>query len=121
MSRRHPCRPADASSHPICLPRPYRRHRLRHADGHDGVAYPPCSTIAVALDPDWLRYLNGFRAAAQLPSLREDSAWSAEGGLHSRYMVLSGDVGHSEDPDSPFYTNVGSAAGDTGNIAIGHI
>ncbi len=80
----------------------------------------PSPTI-VALDPDWLRYLNDFRAAAGLPSLREDSAWSAESGLHSRYMVLSGDVGHSEDPNSPFYTHIGSAAGDAGNIAIGNL
>ncbi len=84
-------------------------------------AEPLPSPTIVALDPDWLRYLNGFRAAAGLPSLSEDSAWSAESGLHSRYMVLSGDVGHSEDPDSPFYTSVGNAAGDAGNIAIGNL
>ena len=84
-------------------------------------AEPLPSPTIVALDPDWLRYLNDFRAAAGLPSLREDSAWSAESGLHSRYMVLSGDVGHSEDPNSPFYTHIGSAAGDTGNIAIGNL
>ena len=82
---------------------------------------PQPSPTIVALDPDWLRYLNGFRAAAGLPSLREDSAWSAEGGLHSRYMVLSGDVGHSEDPGNPFYSNAGNTAGDSGNIAIGNI
>jgi uncharacterized protein YkwD len=84
-------------------------------------AEPQPSPTIVALDPDWLRYLNGFRAAAGLPALREDSAWSAESGLHSRYMVLSGDVGHSEDPSNPFYTNAGAVAGDMGNIAIGHL
>lgn len=84
-------------------------------------AEPQPSPTIVALDPDWLRYLNAFRAAAQLPALREDSAWSAEAGLHSRYMVMTGDVGHSEDPDNPFYTNSGNAAGDTGNIAIGNL
>ncbi len=84
-------------------------------------AEPLPSPTIVALDPDWLRYLNDFRAAAGLPSLREDSAWSAESGLHSRYMVLSGDVGHSQDPNSPFYTNAGNAAGDAGNIAIGNL
>lgn len=81
---------------------------------------PQPSPTIVALDPEWLRYLNDFRAAARLPVLREDSAWSAESGLHSRYMVLSGDVGHSENPDNPFYTNAGNTAGDTGNIAIGN-
>jgi uncharacterized protein YkwD len=81
---------------------------------------PQPSPTIVALDPEWLRYLNNFRAAARLPALREDSAWSAESGLHSRYMVLSGDVGHSENPNNPFYTNAGNTAGDTGNIAIGN-
>ncbi len=84
-------------------------------------AEPLPSPTIVALDPDWLRYLNGFRAAAGLPLLREDSAWSAESGLHSRYMVLSGDVSHHEDPNSPYYTSVGDDAGDTGNIAIGNL
>lgn len=84
-------------------------------------AAPLPSPTIVAFDPDWLRYLNGFRVAAGLPALREDSAWSAESGLHSRYMILSGDVGHSEDPNNPFYTNAGNAAGDTGNIAIGNL
>jgi uncharacterized protein YkwD len=82
---------------------------------------PQPSPTIVALDPDWLRYLNNFRAAAGLPLLREDTAWSAESGLHSRYMVLSGDVGHSEDPNNPLFTRAGNAAGDAGNIAIGNL
>ncbi|MBK7219136.1 MAG: CAP domain-containing protein [Candidatus Promineofilum sp.] len=117
--------PTHASS-----PQPHRPRHARHAHARaptptapaaDAHAEPQPSPTIVALDPDWLRYLNGFRAAAGLPALREDSAWSAESGLHSRYMVLSGDVGHSEDPSNPFYTNAGAVAGDMGNIAIGNL
>ncbi len=82
---------------------------------------PQPSPTIVALDADWLRYLNIFRDAARLPPLREDSAWSAESGLHSRYMVMTGHVGHSEEAGSPYFTQVGNAAGDTGNIAIGNL
>ena len=82
---------------------------------------PQPSPTIVAFDADWLRYLNAFRTGAQLPPLREDSAWSAEAGLHSRYMVMTGDVSHREDPNNPFYTNSGNVAGDAGNIAIGNL
>ena len=82
---------------------------------------PQPSPTIIALYADWLRYLNAFRAAAQLPPLHEDTAWSAEAGLHSRYMVMTGDVGHSQNPNSPYYTTIGAAAGDTGNIAIGNL
>jgi hypothetical protein len=69
---------------------------------------------------DWLQYVNHFRAMALLPPLAEESAWSGESGLHSRYMVLSGDAGHGEDLGSPHYTPSGALAGENGNIAIGH-
>jgi uncharacterized protein YkwD len=80
----------------------------------------PSPTIE-ALGPDWLRFVNLFREAAQLPPLREDPAWSAESGLHSRYMVMTGSIGHSEDSNSPYFTSGGAAAADYGNIAIGNL
>ncbi len=80
----------------------------------------PSPTIA-ALGPDWLRFVNLFREAAQLPPLLEDPAWSAEGGLHSRYMVITGDISHSEDAGNPHFTSSGNRAADHGNIAIGNL
>ncbi len=82
---------------------------------------PLPSPTVEALGPDWLRFANLFRTAAKLPPLVENTAWSAESGLHSRYMTLTGLVSHKEDASNPYYTQSGNTAADHGNIALGNL
>jgi hypothetical protein len=69
-------------------------------------------------DPDWLQYVNEFRVLADLPLLTEESAWSAGGVLHSRYMVENDLITHYEDSTNPWYTQEGYDAGRNGNVAV---
>ena len=80
----------------------------------------PSPTIA-ALGTDWLQYVNIFRASAGLPPLLENTLWSQDANLHSRYMVYSGDLGHDEQPGSAYTTSAGQIAGQSGNIAAGYL
>ncbi|MDX1662988.1 MAG: CAP domain-containing protein [Candidatus Promineifilaceae bacterium] len=68
--------------------------------------------------PEWLTYLNRFRAAADLHPLTENSTWSYGSWLHSRYMVKEDAITHGEDPSSEWYTEEGDIAGRKGNIAV---
>ncbi len=81
---------------------------------------PPTPTIE-AVGTDWLRYLNLFRQQANLPPLLENTLWSLDSAQHSRYMTYTGNLGHSEDGASQYYTRGGQAAGENGNIAAGFI
>ena len=83
-------------------------------------ANPPTPTIE-AVGTDWLRYLNLFRQQADLPSLLEDTLWSLDSMQHSRYMTYTGNLSHSEDAASQYYTRSGQAAAENGNIAAGFI
>jgi hypothetical protein len=69
-----------------------------------------------ALPPafDWLDRVNAVRAAADLPPIVEDVAWSAGSHLHSRYMVKNDYLGHDEDEENPWYTPEGRAAAQNG-------
>lgn len=78
------------------------------------VTAPPTPELT---GPEWLQYLNLFRAEAGLPRVTENPQWSVDSGLHSRYMSLTGQLDHGEDPASPYYSNEGHAAGQNGNIA----
>jgi hypothetical protein len=68
--------------------------------------------------PEWLSYLNEFRAGAGLELLTEVTSWSDGCWLHSRYMVKEDDPGHDEDPGSPWYTAAGATAAGNGNVAV---
>jgi len=81
---------------------------------------PPTPTIE-AVGTDWLRYLNLFRQQANLPPLLENTLWSLDSAQHSRYMSYTGNLGHSEDGASQYYTRGGQTAGENGNIAAGFI
>jgi uncharacterized protein YkwD len=81
---------------------------------------PPTPTIE-AVGTDWLRYLNLFRQQANLPPLLENTLWSLDSAQHSRYMTYTGNLGHSEDGASQYYTRGGQTAGENGNIAAGFI
>jgi hypothetical protein len=72
-------------------------------------------------DPDWLIYLNQFRAGAGLHPLGENGDWSEGGWLHGRYMVKNDAITHSEDPANPWYSLAGHLAGQNGNVYVSSI
>lgn len=78
---------------------------------------PTPTSPAVATGPDWLIYLNRFRAQAALPPLAENSDWSEGSRLHSIYMVNTDQLWHDEHISSPWYTKAGQEAAKNGNIA----
>lgn len=80
----------------------------------------PSPTIAAA-GTDWLQFVNLFRREANLPPLREETTWSLDSANHSRYMVMTGDLRHNQDPASPYFTRSGQTAAENGNIAAGYI
>lgn len=73
--------------------------------------------VPVAEVPTWLTYVNGFRAAANLPALREEAIFSQGSANHSRFMVLN-DLccAHSQNPQNPLFTLEGNSSGVNGNI-----
>ncbi len=82
---------------------------------------PAASPTIEAAGTDWLQFVNLFRREANLPLLREETSWSLDAALHSRYMVMTGDLRHNQDPASPFSTRGGQTAAENGNIAAGYI
>jgi uncharacterized protein YkwD len=73
-------------------------------------AWPPAG------EPDWLRRLNEYRVAAGLLPVTEDPAASARAAAHSRYIVMTQQLTHEEDRNSPFFSEGGDRAGRHGNI-----
>ena len=67
--------------------------------------------------PDWLAYLNRFRAIAKLPPLSDREAFTLGSRLHSRYMVGNNEpFAHSEEEDKPYYDVAGDQAARNGNL-----
>lgn len=81
---------------------------------------PPTPTLE-AVGTDWLQYVNRFRTEANLPPLLENTIWSLDSNQHSRYMTYTGNLGHTEDSASPYYTAGGKTAGENGNVAAGWV
>ncbi|MGE3841481.1 MAG: CAP domain-containing protein [Vicinamibacterales bacterium] len=67
-------------------------------------------------NPDWLTYLNAYRASAGLPALVHEPAWSAADVLHARYTVKEDVLAHSENSTSPWYTAEGHTAAQNSNV-----
>ncbi|HEV2032732.1 MAG TPA: fibronectin type III domain-containing protein [Candidatus Dormibacteraeota bacterium] len=75
------------------------------------------ATVPVASSP-WLDRFNAWRANANVPSVTEDTTFSAGDLLHATYMVQTGDVAHSENPAFPQYTVAGNTAAQNSNIFV---
>lgn len=73
-----------------------------------------CSAVSL----DWLIHVNHYRALAKLPAVTANTAWSNGNQLHARYMVKNDFIGHSEDPNNPWYTPKGNAAAKNSNVAV---
>ena len=74
----------------------------------------PALPSATLPEPEWLRYLNQFRRETDLPLLVENSEWSEGSQLHSIYMVKTDLVRHAEISASPWYTEAGALAAESG-------
>lgn len=68
---------------------------------------------------DWLGAVNAFRREVGLAKVYAESGMSAGAAAHSRYMVKSGDFQHNEEPDSPWFTEIGNTSGTQSNVAGG--
>ncbi len=88
-------------------------------DAAGSVVGAPTRSVQVASEPPdpWLDHLNHLRARVDLPLLVENEDWSAGAVAHSRYMVLTGDIGHDQDAGSPGASPAGAAAAAAGLVA----
>lgn len=68
--------------------------------------------------PDWLNYVNYYRTMANLPSVTENPSWDYGNVLHGRYMVKNDFIGHTEDPNNPWYTDQGLAAAQSSDLIV---
>ena len=76
----------------------------------------PTATLAVPL-PDWLNFLNRFRAMAALPPVTDWEEYTRGSKLHSEYMAVNdAAIAHSQDKANPLYTDAGDRAAKNGNI-----
>ena len=66
----------------------------------------------------WLDRFNAWRANAGVPSLTEDTTFSAGDYDHAVYMVQTGQVTHSESTSYPQYTAAGNTAAQNSNIFV---
>jgi uncharacterized protein YkwD len=78
---------------------------------------PTPTEAPVILGPDWLTYLNQFRAMAGLPLVTANEPLNQGSLWHSQYMVKNdAAIAHSEDPGNPYYDEAGHQAAKNGNI-----
>lgn len=92
---------------------------------HDVAASAETRSVEVAEDaPDWLTAINSYREASGLAPVSVQHSWTPSLDLHLRYLartppeMMTGTYAdpHSENPDSPYYTIEGAAAGRTSNL-----
>lgn len=77
----------------------------------------PTETAVPIPAPEWLSYLNRFRAMANLPLLSDQEVYTLGSRLHSRYMVANNEpIAHSEEKDKLFYDPAGDQAARNGNL-----
>jgi hypothetical protein len=75
------------------------------------------ATIPPPPQPEWLSFLNRFRAMANLPPVLDYEPYNLGSEIHSRYMVANdAAIAHSEDPTNPFYDPAGDLAAKNGNL-----
>jgi cysteine-rich secretory family protein len=85
-------------------------------------ALPPAAPVHLSTTPvagsSWLDRLNQWRISTGLPTLTENTTWSAGDAAHAFYMVKTGLVTHYEDPSNPYYTTAGDLAAQHSNIQV---
>lgn len=73
---------------------------------------------ASAATPGWLDRFNTWRAISAVPSVTENTTWSAGDAAHAKYMVKNDLVTHYETPGVPYYTDAGNIAAQNSNINV---
>jgi hypothetical protein len=87
-------------------------------------AFPSASHSRVQIAPAltaggaWLSRFNAWRAGSGVPSLTENSTWSAGDYNHALYMVMNDEVAHQEISTHPYYTPEGDTAARNSNIYV---
>lgn len=77
----------------------------------------PTATVRPPPLPEWLTYLNRFRAMAGLRPVLDWEPYNAGSEHHSYYMVTNdAAIAHSQDPDHPLFDPAGDQAARNGNI-----
>jgi len=85
---------------------------------------PQTASTAVQISPRltsggvWLDRFNQWRMATGLPTVVENTTWSAGDYNHSLYMVKNDLVTHYETPGVPYYTVEGDTAARNGNLNV---
>lgn len=69
-------------------------------------------------DDDGVAVLNELRALSGLAAVSDDDGMADGARSHSRYMVRTGEMAHSEDPTSEWYTPEGDLAARQSNLAV---
>ncbi len=85
-------------------------------------ALPATGPVHVATTPaagsSWLDRINQWRISTGLPTLTENTTWSAGDAAHAIYMVKNNLVTHYETPGVPYYTTAGDLAAQHSNIQV---
>lgn len=84
----------------------------------------PSALAQEATDPAWLVRINDVRAGNGLPAAVVEPVWTSGIEAHLRYLLLTPPAlragqyanAHSENPDSPYFTLEGEAAGQASNL-----
>lgn len=90
----------------------------------DAALTAPPALAQEATDPAWLARINEVRVGNGLPAAVVEPVWTAGIEAHLRYLLLSPPAlrtgqyanAHSENPDSPYFTLEGEAAGKASNL-----
>jgi hypothetical protein len=78
---------------------------------------PTATAVPTVAPPEWLSYLNRFRAIGNLPPFSDQEAYTLGSRLHSRYMVANDEpTAHSEELENPYYDEAGDRAARNGNL-----
>jgi uncharacterized protein YkwD len=123
--------PTVTEAAPTTTPSPTVEPSLTPTETPTETPNPPTSTPTATLTPsptptptpvpppppEWLSYLNRFRAMANLPPLSDREAYTLGSSLHSRYMVVNdAPIAHRQDKNNPLYDVAGDQAAKNGNI-----
>lgn len=68
--------------------------------------------------PPWQVRVNHHRALARLNPVGDNAVWGRGGELHAKYMVKTGQAGHTENRSSPWFTQEGLDAAQNGNVFV---
>lgn len=90
--------------------------RLRYVTAARTVFSNAVSLTVRGAEPSWLERLNVRRQQFGVPPAIADPFFLTADARHAKYMAKTGQVTHSEDPHSKYYTLAGDAAGGLSDV-----